>query len=165
MKKKVIIIILVILLSIVVFGYYKYIYVPSGQTFRIKYMDLKKETNGSVSIVKEEIRNYSFHTRVTFTKVGDSITYYFDILNDGSIPAKLIRKPIYFGVDNIFKKYIFSKITYADDSDINKGDVINPGERRSFKYQISYYDDSSSLPDKDGIHFESSIYLLYLQDR
>ena len=165
MKKKIIIIVLLVILSILVFGYYKYIFVPKGETFRIKYVDLKKETNGSVSIVTEETRNYSIHTRVTFTKVGDSITYYFDILNDGSIPAKLARKPIYFGVDNIFKKYIFSQITYADDSEIKKGDVINPGERRSFKYQISYIDDSSSMPDKDGIHFESSIYLLYLQDR
>ena len=154
-----------IILIIGCFIYFKYIHVPNGETFRIKFMDLKKEINGKVGIVTEETRNYSFHTRVTFTKVGESITYYFDILNDGSIPAKLIKDPMYIGFDNIFKKYIYSTITYADDTPIKKGDVINVGERKSFKYYISFAEDGSSIPDKDGYHFESSVYLLFLQDR
>ena len=165
MKKKLLIIIPLVLIFIALIGYYKYIHVPDGETYRVKFVDLKKEITGNASVVTEEMRNFSFHTRVTFVRVGDSITYYFDVLNDGSIPAKLFHKPIYFGTDNWFKKYIFSQITYADDSEIKSGDVINPGERKSFKYQISFYEEGSSMADKDGYHFESSIYLIYLQNR
>ena len=42
MKKKVAIIIVIILIVLLGLGYYKYLLVPKGQVFDVKYLNLKK---------------------------------------------------------------------------------------------------------------------------
>ena len=164
MKKVLKIVIPLILVALCLVGYYKFIYVPAGETFRIKYENLKRDYKGQVKEVKTGFVKNGFHTRVVFQKVGELIDYTFDVTNDGTIPAKLAMNPIYFGKDNWFKKYMFATFTYADDTEVKKGDVINPGETKTFKYHISYYEEGD-MADKEGFHFETTVFLLYVQNR
>ena len=164
MKKIIGLVIGGIILIVIGSLYFKYIYVPKNMTFRIKYIDLKKEIKGDAKEVYQEFNGNSFHTRISFQKVNDSITYTFDILNDGSIPAKLMHDPFIFGKDNITKKYVTRYLTYLDGEDIKKGDTLNPGERVTVQYKIIFAE-QEVVASADGNHFEATIYFPYFQNR
>lgn len=164
MKKIIWLVIGGIILLLIGRFYFKYIYVPKNMTFRIKYVDLKKELKGDAKEVYQEFNGNSFHTRMSFQKIDDSVTYTFDILNDGSIPAKLMHDPIIFGKDNFTKKYITRYLTYKNGEDIKKGDILNPGERVTVEYKIIVAE-SEVVASADGNYFEATIYFPYFQNR
>ena len=164
MKKIIGLIIGGILLLAIGIIYFKYIYVPKGMNFRIIYQDLKKELKGTTKEVVGELTDNGLHTRVNFQKVNDSITYTFEILNDGTIPAKLYREPYIIGKDNITKNYISRYLTYKDGSDIKKGDELKPGEKVTVEYKIIYSEEELQT-SPDGNHFEVTIFFPYLQNR
>ena len=164
MKKIIWLIIGGILLIVIGTIYFKYIYVPKGQNFRLSYLDLKKEIKGETKEVVGELTDNGLHTRIAFQKVGDSVTYKFNILNDGTIPAKLFHDPYIFGKDNITKKYIARYLTYENGEDIKKGDTLNPGEKVTVSYRIVFNEEELST-SPDGNHFEATIIFPYLQNR
>ncbi len=68
---------------------------------------------------------------VVFTSPGDSISYTFDVVNQGTMDAAISDiqnyKPICIGSDRdckSAKKYIKYKITYDDGSEIKIGDIL-----------------------------------------
>lgn len=165
MKKKIMILVIVILVVLVGVGVYKYVYVPKGEIYDIKFLNLKK-TNviGDASEEKGELSDYGLHTRLKFVNVKDSITYTFDITNDGTIKGKLVNDPIIFGTDAYFKKHIYYELTDINGDKINKGDIIEPGDTKKVKLTVTY----QSVPDiatQDSSNFEVSIYFLYLENR
>ena len=157
-----------ILVFLVVYGcvyYFKYIYVPSGEEFDLKYSNLvSMDLVGDAQEQKVEFTNHGLYTRTKFLKSGDTVEYHFDIINDGTITAELKRDPIYLKLDQYTKKHIEYLITYLDGSKIKKGDIINPGETKSFKVKITYLRDSD-FADINSTFYESNTYLMFMQKR
>ena len=164
MKKIISITISAIILLIIGFIIYKYVYVPKGEVYRIKYEDLKKEFKGQSDEAIGELTSTGLHTRTSFQKKGDTVIYTFDILNDGTIEAKLVHDPIILGRDNITKTYFTRYLNYKDGELIKKGDIIKPGEKVTIEYKIEYTD-QELFSSADGNHFEVSILFPYLQNR
>ena len=164
MKKKILIIIGVILLIIGIVFIYKYIYVPKGQEFDIKFTNLiRVNVKGGVDEEKVELTKHGLLTRTKFATSKDSIDYSFDIINDGTIKGKLAFNPIKLKSDMYFKKNITYTINYNDGKEIKKGDEINPGETKTVKVHIEYK--NAEISTMDSQFYESEIYFMYLQNR
>ena len=165
MKKIVFLVIGVILIIIGIIFAYKYIYVPNGQEFDIKYTNLlRSNVKGSVEESKVELTKHGLATRTTFTKSGDAVDYSFDVINDGTINAKLFTNPIKLKKDMYFKKHIIYTIKYSDGNDVKKGDELKTGETKTIKVHIEYKQ-SSDFATMDSQFYESEIYLPYFQNR
>ena len=116
------------------------------------------------------IENFS----ATLTKPGDSVTYYFDIVNKGTIDAQIenynfpyafkdcmanINKYSYCmnfdfnsdgninALDNLTYITLFNHyLKYADtDKSVTQGDTINAGETKHMKLVIEYKDTATEL--------------------
>ena len=120
------------------------------------------------------IENFS----ATLTKPGDSVTYYFDIVNKGTIDAQIEN----YNFPNAFKdcmaninKYSYCMnfdfnsdgdidgldlgtyftlfnhyLKYADtDKSVTQGDTINAGETKHMKLVIEYKDTATELPENN----------------
>ncbi|MFR5756397.1 MAG: hypothetical protein ACLUD7_03070 [Lachnospiraceae bacterium] len=126
------------------------------------------------------IENFS----ATLTKPGDSVTYYFDIVNKGTIDAQIenynfpnafkdcmasINKYSYcmnfdFNSDGVIDALdlatyftLFNHyLKYADtDKSVRQGDTINAGETKHMKLVIEYKDTATELP-KNNLTLTSS---------
>ena len=120
------------------------------------------------------IENFS----ATLTKPGDSVTYYFDIVNNGTVDAQIesynfprafndcftnINKYSYcmnfdFNSDgnlNALDKSVYFdlfnyQLAYADtDKSVTQGDTINAGETKHMKLVIEYKDTATELPENN----------------
>ena len=118
-----------------------------------------------------KIENFS----TTLTKPGDSVTYYFDIVNNGTVDAVIssydfplaIREcasnnnaysyciNLDFNSDNIidgadYMTYLTmfnSELSDADtDEGVTQGDTINAGETKHMKLFFEYKDTATELP-------------------
>ena len=121
-----------------------------------------------------KIENFS----TTLTKPGDSVTYYFDIVNKGTVDAVVssynfpyafkdcmanINKYSYcmnfdFNSDgdiDAFDKSTYIalfnyRLAYADtDESVTQGDTINAGETKHMKLVIEYKDTATELPENN----------------
>ena len=144
---------------------YMYVYVPKGEEFDLKFTNLQRfNKSNTTEEEKAELTDHGLSTRTSFQKAGDSIDYTFDVINDGTIDAKLGFDPIKLKSDMYFKKHIKYSITYNNGSEVKKGDEIKAGETKTFKVHIEY-SSKADLATIDSQFFESNIYLLYLQNR
>ena len=120
------------------------------------------------------IENFS----ATLVKPGDSVTYYFDIVNNGTIDAQIenynfpnafkdcmanINKYSYCinfdftddGNINAFDKSTYIALfnyylAYADtDESVTRGDTLNAGETKHMKLVIEYKDTATELPENN----------------
>ena len=120
------------------------------------------------------IENFS----ATLTKPGDSVIYYFDIVNKGTIDAVVssynfpnafkdcmanINKYSYCinfdftddGNINVFDKSTYIALfnyylAYADtDESVTQGDTLNAGETKHMKLVIEYKDTATELPENN----------------
>ncbi len=120
------------------------------------------------------IENFS----ATLTKPGDSVIYYFDIVNNGTVDAQIesynfprafndcftnINKYSYcmnfdFNSDgnlNALDKSVYFdlfnyQLAYADtDKSVTQGDTINAGETKHMKLVIEYKDTATELPENN----------------
>ena len=165
MKKLIILIIGVILIIAAIVLVYKFIYVPKGQEFDIKYTNLQRSNvNGGVEEQKVELTKHGLITRTSFQKTGDSVDYKFDVVNDGTINAKLGWDPIKLKSDMYFKGHITYIIKYEDGEEVKKGDELKSGETKTLSVHIEYKN-KADLATIDSQFYESDIYLLYLQNR
>ena len=165
MKRLILLIIGVILIISGIVLWYKFIYVPKGQEFDIKYAHLQRfNIDGKIDEQKVELTEHGLITRTSFSKTGDYIEYSFDVINDGTINAKLGWDPIKLKSDMYFKGHIIYTITYEDGTEVKKGDELNSGETKTIKVHIEYKN-KADIATIDSQFYESDIYLLYLQNR
>ena len=142
-----------------------YVYVPNGQEWDLKYNNLKIENiEGRTKSEKAEFTNNGLFTRCNFSSYGDSITYTFDIINDGTIDAKLKLDPIQLKLDYYLKGHIKYILLYSDGSEVKKGDIIKAGESKSFRVNITYNQGDTGAT-MDSQFYESNLYLMFLQKR
>ena len=165
MKKIIILVILGLIVIYALIFSFKYIYVPKGQEFDIKYTNLQRTGKvGGAQEEKAELTDHGFETRSNFQKSGDALEYTFDVVNDGTINAKLKMDPIYLKADMYLKKHIKYQITYTDGTEVKKNDELNAGETKTMKVKFTYENDAD-LATVDSQFYETNVYLLYLQNR
>ena len=103
------------------------------------------------------IENFS----ATLTKPGDSVIYYFDIVNKGTVDAVVSSynfpnaSKTGDGNVNVFDKGTYitlfnNRLAYADtDESVRQGDTINAGETKHMKLIIEYKDTATELPENN----------------
>lgn len=113
---------------------------------------------------------------VKFTTPGDSVTYTFDVANEGTFNAKIssvnIPTPVCTGTGdnaandstNVCNHLVYT-LTYADGTAINIDDKLNRESTASLKLTLTYKDDitASELPNNDVAVSNLSITMNYDQ--
>ena len=163
MIKKLIGLAILVLLVIGGISYYvDFVYVPKGQTFSIKYLNVERlNVVGSPNEEKVELTNRGLYTRTNFTYGQEELYYKFDVTNDGTLDAKLKYKPLFLKTDMYFKDNISYKITYIDDGEVLEGDSLRVGETKTFKVTIKYH--TSESPTQNSQFYESLVWLVYVR--
>lgn len=107
-------------------------------------------------------------------KPGDSVTYTFDVVNNGIIDAELSSitnlSPIFTGSGNdkvndeniIRNNYIYS-LTYEDGSKINIKDELKVGEKVRMKLTMAYKRDVLDTPNNPVTITNTGTTLVYVQ--
>ena len=140
--------------------YFVNFFVPGGQELDVKVVNLiKKDAKGSAIDELSELTDHGIKTRTKFEKNKDGVEYVFDVVNDGTLDAKLKFGPIYLKTDQYFKNHVDYKLTYLDDTPVRKGDVINSGETQTMKVSITY--NKPEFASQNAEFYESHTYLLY----
>ena len=96
--------------------------------------------------------------QVTFKAPGDSVTFKFNVTNDGSINAKLssfttitignVTSSSSSDTSNLstFKNQISASLTYADGTAIAVNDTLNAGQTKSLKLVLTFSSSATTLP-------------------
>lgn len=77
---------------------------------------------------------------VSLTKPNDSVTYTFDVKNDGTIDAKLNEVPSLTGITEATAQNVTFSLTYEDGTTIAKDDTLNASQSRTLKLIVSMND-------------------------
>ena len=86
---------------------------------------------------------------VTLDKPGDFYEFTVDVVNEGTIDAKLAELPEVTGVSAEQDVYVNYSFTHTDGSEIEVGEVIKSGESENFTVRVEFDDnitDDSQLP-------------------
>lgn len=122
--------------------------------------------DGSVSAPMPIIRNdsVSMTASVTLNKPLDFYEYYVDVVNDGTLDARLdsFEKTI---LTESQQKYLNYTITYKDLQEISQNDLLAVGERETLRILIEMKDveDASDLPT-EAVVLTLESQLNYVQD-
>lgn len=116
----------------------------------------------------ESVANLNFTTLtvdVSVLKPGDSVSYTFDVVNDGNIDAKLSAVPIINGASAALEKNIHVTLTHADGSALvaNEDLLFATGSNTtSLKLTITFDAASASVTNEE-IDLPISTTLTYIQ--
>ncbi len=105
---------------------------------------------------------------------GDSVTYTFDVVNDGSLDARIgnidYKNPSFVGFGDtsvadeaIVKEAYQYVITYEDGTPLALSDDLKSGESRTLKLTISYEPDNGVEPANDVSIEGAGMILTYVQ--
>jgi hypothetical protein len=98
---------------------------------------------------------------VSFSKPGDSVSYTFDVKNEGDYNAKVssitVPTPTCTGTganattdaSNVCK-YLTYTLTYSDGTAINENDALNAGAKKTLKLSLSYNNSVNGTPISDS---------------
>lgn len=78
---------------------------------------------------------------IALKQPGDSITYTWNIVNNGDVSAKLVEEPELCGLSDNDKQAI-DYVLYINDEEVSKGLEIGAGETATAKLEIKYKNDS-----------------------
>lgn len=96
--------------------------------------------------------------QVTFKAPGDSVTFKFNVTNDGTINAKLssfttitignVTSSSSSDSSNLstFKNQISASLTYADGTAIAVNDTLNAGQTKNLKLVLTFSSSATTLP-------------------
>ena len=129
----------------------------------IKFINLENAilTGGAEEIRKPTIQSNSASIGsfdVKFTATNDSVIYYFEVINDGDLDAKLssitMPKPACVGKgsnkmsdEELVCKNLKYQLTYADGKSINVSDELIRGTKKKMKLYLRYVGDG--LPQNE----------------
>lgn len=152
-----------------------------ASSWKIKFADLasaeltgtaKETTAPTISNNDTHIGDYD----VTFSTPGDSVTYKFDVVNNGTFDAKItslvVPTPSCTGSGenattdaNKVSKYLSYTLTYDDSTPVAENDTLAKGETKHLVLTLSYSADVtvSELPTNDVTISNLGITLLYSQ--
>ena len=98
---------------------------------------------------------------VSLVQPKDSITYTFDVVNDGSLDAKLSAAPTLTGIDEALAKNVSFSLTYADNTAILANDELNVGDTKKLKLVVSMNDVEEVSAEDATLNLSAT--LLYVQ--
>ncbi len=148
----------------------------NSANWKIKFENLKAEKTGDATFVVPTISDTSLmNYEVNLTKSGDSVTFTFDVYNNGNIDAVLGTltkgKPECSGVGsngvndaNIVCNNITYNLKYSDNNVVKEGDSLEKGTFKTMVLSLQYNSDSTILPNDDVIVRGLDINLIYDQD-
>ena len=151
----------------------------------VKTVDMPTQTTGDASFTEPTLSDTSIlGFNATVTKPGDSVTYYFDIVNSGTVDALVENYVFKIGYQDCTgsrvsdhpecEMYDFNSDGYVNDTDyvtwissikyglyytdnnkgIKKGDTIRAGETKHVKLVVEYLSSSTYLLP-DGMQITS----------
>lgn len=89
---------------------------------------------------------------ITLDKPGDFYEFTVDVVNEGTIDAKLKQLPTVEGVSQEQEAYVNYTFTHTDGSEILVGEELKVGESENFKVRVEFdssITDDSQLPKTD----------------
>ena len=121
----------------------------------VKTLDMPTQTTGDASFTEPTLSDTSIlGFKATVTKPGDSVTYYFDIVNSGTVDALVDDYVFRSGCQDCAatevsdqpecKQYDFNSDGYVNASDFN---VL----KQSIKYGLYYTDNNKEIKSDDTI--------------
>ncbi len=136
-------------------------------TWKVKFSNL---TNATLTGTAQEITAPTITTNdtkigdysVSLTKPGDSVSYTFDVVNEGTFDAKVssvtIPTPTCTGTgdnatvdgNNVCNNISYT-LTYSDGTSVQESDTLNSNETKTMKLTLKYADGitSEQLPKND----------------
>lgn len=129
----------------------------------------------TLEITKPTLQNNSTsisNFNVEFMNVNDGVNYTFEVINDGSLDAKVssivIPKPICTGIGTtsyedaeLICNNLNYSLTYIDGTKIQTGDTLDKGQLKSFILNLEY--SGTQLPQNVVKISGLSITLIYIQ--
>lgn len=115
-------------------------------------------TDGSVtgeSVVEAATIDTASTTMINYSIVlnepGEFYEFTVDVVNDGSLDAKVSVAPTISGVSSDQDVYVNYTVTYEDGTEIAANDVLNAGDTATYKVRVEYDKNISSdqLPSED----------------
>ena len=115
--------------------------------------------SGNVDITSDTVMNFN----ANFNKPGDYYEFSVDVINDGSLDAKV--DSISLGGNEDIKNFVDYTISYVDGMEIAKGDKLSSLKKETIRVKIQYRSDInvSDLNNND-IDTSFSFELKYIQD-
>lgn len=148
---------------------------PSKWSIYFKNLSDANLKGTTIEVSKPTIQNNSTSISdfdINFINGMDGVSYTFDVVNDGSLDAKIssivIPKPICIGTgensfedSNLICDNLTYNLTYIDGSKIQPGDTLDKGQTKSFILNLEY--SNTELP-KNKVEISGlSITLIYVQ--
>ena len=149
----------------------------SAASWKIKFSNLTGSSTGGASYTLPTFSDTSLSDyEIILTKPGDSVTFSFDIVNDGSIGAAITsfvkNTPTCSGVAGsstatedapLVCNNITYSFTYTDGTVVGLNDTLAAGETKSVKLSLTYNSNASSLPSNDVAISNLDITIIYGQ--
>ena len=142
-------------------------------SWKVDFDDISLDREGSVYVQEISASNtFIKDFDITFIRPGDGFTIKLDVVNNGTLDAKLET----FKVGNIVctyedgssakdycDKYISYSIEYKDGSKIKKGDVLDSGKTKTVIFKMKYADEAPVLYDEVVSIDDMNISFVYVQ--
>lgn len=127
-------------------------------SWKVDFDNISLDREGSIYVEEISASNTSIKDfDITFIRPGDAFTIRLDVVNNGTLDAKLETFKISnivctynngSSADNYCDKYISYSIKYKDGSSIKKDDVLEAGETKTVVFKMSYADNAPVLYDE-----------------
>ena len=123
-----------------------------GANWDIHFENLSSTYGGELTYTNPTLTLTSLSNfTINFEVTGDYVSYIFDVVNDGDIPAKLSTYTLKVpscsasgGVNpsvngcNYINNFLIQTAAYMDGTPLKAGDYLAPGEKKRIKYTVSY---------------------------
>ena len=127
-------------------------------SWKVDFDNISLDREGSIYVEDISASNTSIKDfDITFIRPGDAFIIKLDIVNNGTLDAKLETFKISnivctynngSSADDYCDKYISYSIKYKDGSSIKKDDVLEAGETKTVVFKMSYADNAPVLYDE-----------------
>ena len=127
-------------------------------SWKVDFDNISLDREGSIYVEDISASNTSIKDfDITFIRPGDAFTIRLDIVNNGTLDAKLETFKISnivctynngSSADDYCDKHISYSIKYKDGSSIKKDDVLEAGETKTVVFKMSYADNAPVLYDE-----------------
>ena len=142
-------------------------------SWKVDFDDISLDREGSIYVQEISASNTSIKDfDITFVRPGDGFTIKLDVVNNGTLDAKLET----FKIGNIVctyddgtfaedycNQYISYSIKYKDGSNIKKGDVLEAGKSKTVVFKMKYADEAPVLYDEVISLDDMNISFVYVQ--